>query len=606
MRNLDTSINPARWRGLATSKDDTPYGLDSPTKRRLRNENHSLKHSHSSSDLTLVSHDQAKNPTSIEISSARDGQSPGRPTRPRPRRRSTILWSTASPRARQQKLEDLAVHRLADTWFTLHPSHDRSPDPFYISEVMEHSMNPDFAFFDLENIGLSVSRADECMLKVWAKDGRSDAYRLLVELTVNLRSLQFVGKSLEHFHHPLPQNSILFHLEDGIYTSFTDLPAKAHEEEPLRNADTVPTATGSSFDALMQLANLEECIQDALTVRSQIEDEVNTLLSQPRALTSIETTVAIERDEVSATRSAFISLRKQIVALRKRNNELKEGLQGRVTARTFSSKDSHQVQETQKQYRKLISEQVEDIKTMSEASHGQIRRIGETLLTIFPIDAVKNKALQFAIRGIFLPNSTFDDTNRDEIAAALGFTAQLVHLLSLYLSTPLPYPIDGNASNPFIEDPISMSLAQRRYPLHPTNIAYKFEYAVFLLNKDIEFLMNKASLRVLDIRHTLPNLKYLLYVLTAGAGELPARKAGGVRGLLGGRITPSISRRGSEDSVRGHKEFFRTGSLDLRRNGNISPVPSSKEKAGETMEPLHSPPRAPGFAHRQSGLRDNG
>ena len=69
----------------------------------------------------------------------------------------------------------------------------------------------------------------------------------------------------------------------------------------------------------------------------------------------------------------------------------------------------------------------------------------------------------------------------------LVFTARLVYQLSLYLSAPLPYPIDANASESSIRDPISMSLAQRKYPLQPTSVVYKFDYGVFLLNKDIEF-----------------------------------------------------------------------------------------------------------------------
>ena len=34
---------------------------------------------------------------------------------------------------------------------------------------------------------------------------------------------------------------------------------------------------------------------------------------------------------------------------------------------------------------------------------------------------------------------------------------------------------------------------------------------------------------MVDQRHTLPNLKYLLTVLTAGKGEVPVRKKGGAR-----------------------------------------------------------------------------
>ena len=41
---------------------------------------------------------------------------------------------------------------------------------------------------------------------------------------------------------------------------------------------------------------------------------------------------------------------------------------------------------------------------------------------------------------------------------------------------------------------------------------------------------------MVDQRHTLPNLKYLLTVLTAGKGEMPVRKRGGARVLENGGI----------------------------------------------------------------------
>lgn len=69
---------------------------------------------------------------------------------------------------------------------------------------------------------------------------------------------------------------------------------------------------------------------------------------------------------------------------------------------------------------------------------------------------------------------------------------------------------------------------------------YRFEYGVFLLNKNIELvwvftlillyimidgdlsmafqLMSDRNLRALDMRHTLPNLKNLLLTLTDGEG----------------------------------------------------------------------------------------
>ena len=63
--------------------------------------------------------------------------------------------------------------------------------------------------------------------------------------------------------------------------------------------------------------------------------------------------------------------------------------------------------------------------------------------------------------------------------------------------------------------------------------------------------MSRQGLRMVDQRHTLPNLKYLLYVLTAGKGELPARKVGGIRGLGGSSRASSFEERrdSSADSM---------------------------------------------------------
>jgi hypothetical protein len=72
------------------------------------------------------------------------------------------------------------------------------------------------------------------------------------------------------------------------------------------------------------------------------------------------------------------------------------------------------------------------------------------------------------------------------------------------------------------------SLAARTFPLYQKGaVTYRFEYGVFLMNSDIELLMSRQGSRMVDLRHTLPNLKYLLTVLTTGKGELPVRKRTG-------------------------------------------------------------------------------
>jgi len=87
----------------------------------------------------------------------------------------------------------------------------------------------------------------------------------------------------------------------------------------------------------------------------------------------------------------------------------------------------------------------------------------------------------------------------------------------VYMGKGLVYPITYIGSRSLIRDNISAMVGPRMFPLFSKGVdTYRFEYAVFLLNKDIEMLMADRDLRALDMRHTLPNLKNLLLTLTDG------------------------------------------------------------------------------------------
>ena len=182
---------------------------------------------------------------------------------------------------------------------------------------------------------------------------------------------------------------------------------------------------------------------------------------------------------------------------------------------------------------------------------GQVRRISEDLSQIYPTEPIPQKTLSFTICDLPLPNATSPSVDSITTAAALGYVAYVTHLLSMYLSAPLPYPITPFGSNSTIYDPISTSLhstAARTFPLYQKGaVAYRFEYGVFLLNTDIELLMSKQGIKVVDLRHTLPNLKYLLTVLTEGKGELPGRKEGRLGVSASSPVTESEEKASEED-----------------------------------------------------------
>jgi hypothetical protein len=553
LRNL--TLTPAHQRSRTRTIDDDaiPSTLKSPTKSLALRESRGLGHSRSSSDLK-----SSKNTSERSNGHATPTTPPKKPQRPNMgkslRRRSTMDWTGASPLARQKKLEDMVAGRMADTFFSLHV--EGQEDPVYISEVVDKAMNPNFRFFDLGSCGPGVTRLDGMTLKVWAKTEAATEWQYLIHLTVQLRALQFIGKTLGTFRHPLPQNCILFHMTDGIYTSFTDLPVK----EKIRSDIMAPpkehpdgrVLKTSSYDALMRLSTLDDCIQDALTTRDRLAEEIESILEQNREGFSTIEQVPEAQDRLKTVEAAVASEKRRVESIRRRRDELKDNIQyrkdmmkaGRDLEESIS-KDLVEQREHHAQTKELISQTEED-------TAGQRRRICEDLQKIFPIDPVSGKSLAFSIRGLPLPNTEFDDAKEDVTAAALGYVAQLVSLLSPYLSVPLPYPVNPHGSTSTIDDPLAINENPqnnlRTYPLFMKGVVrYRFEYGVFLLNKNIEILSNSLGLKPIDIRHTLPNLKYLLFVATAGKGELPARKAGGIRGLL--RQDGLLSRKGSIDST---------------------------------------------------------
>ena len=83
---------------------------------------------------------------------------------------------------------------MADVWFSLHV--EDVEEPIYVSEVIERTMNPSFQFFDLKTYGAYITRRDELVIKIWAHNQTANDYQLLLEISVNLRSLCFISKTV--------------------------------------------------------------------------------------------------------------------------------------------------------------------------------------------------------------------------------------------------------------------------------------------------------------------------------------------------------------------------------------------------------------------------
>ncbi|OTB05168.1 hypothetical protein M426DRAFT_320223 [Hypoxylon sp. CI-4A] len=446
------------------------------------------------------------------------------PTRGSARRRSTTL-ANVSPVTRQKQLEYTVEGRAADVFFSLH-CHEEE-EPVYISETGERAINFNFRFFDLSQAGPTVTRKSKFIIKIWAK--RQLTWSLLLTEQVDLRSLNYLG-TLRNRH--FPPNCLVFHLLDGIYC--LDLASKRPEP---KQAPTLPT---SSHNALMKLSNLDNSIQDALATREALTAQINSILDRtpPDALPQAQESATLASKYVTSQTRA-------VRAAQARRADLQASIEARRAAIQEGQKAQAKAAEDVKHARSKLPASISLLSAARESIHGQRRRICEDLARIFPITpSPSGAALAFQICGVSLPNTDYDPTSssstEDSLSAGLGYVAQLAHALQFYLSVPLPYTVTPFGSRSSVRDDISLLPdSQREFPLFLRGGAtaqYRFDYGWFLLNKDIEALCVAAGLKVVDIRHTLPNLKYLLYVCSAGRDEVPERKRGGVRGLWAGRL----------------------------------------------------------------------
>ncbi|KAK4553947.1 hypothetical protein LTR86_009123 [Recurvomyces mirabilis] len=621
LRNLSLAPpSPLRRRGKTIDDDAVPQSLTSPAKLVALREQRTLEHSRSSSDLRgnslkavaedALTFDQDRDDNALDVSNGspksktRPNGAPRTPQRPvlsKMRRRSTLEWANATPQRRQERLENVTSDRMADVFFSVHV--DGITEPVYVSETIERTMNPTFRHIDWSLCGPGITRMDHLTLRFWIKRAKTQTWKQLLEFAISLPSLQYLGKSLDQLHYALPENAVVFHLTDGVYTSFPSLssyvPPPTGPPARSTSARTLPTA---SFDALLRLSKLDDSIQDALVTRDKIAADLEALLKTNQTALTDRDRVPEAQDRLKTIDYAKKTVEKQLVKARKQQDEKRASLQSRrdLMASDLSHRKK-QVEETDTARPELPLLR-DDHKIKQTAIRSQRRRICSDLSAIYPITphpSQQNHPLAFTIRSLNLPDAndldtttTITSTNPATISAALGHTSHLIHLLSFYLRLPLPYPLHPHSSTTTITDPLSLlkttssttknyttQSSLRTYPLFPQGVPrFRFDYAVFLLGKDIQILVEEGfGGRVVDVRQMLPNLGYLFFVATAGEGEVVARKAGGVKGLLGmkGERRGSAGSGGSRWSGNGGVE----GKEEVKGKGEATAVESLRRSA---------------------------
>ncbi|KAK0446428.1 UV radiation resistance protein and autophagy-related subunit 14-domain-containing protein [Desarmillaria tabescens] len=326
------------------------------------------------------------------------------------------------------------------------------------------------------------------------------------------------------------------HIED-IFS--TETPVNAVVSTPKRyrrgtrrksqlSEDYVQTA---SWRDLFKLVTLQACIHDTYSSLDEVARSIDKFMED-------DVTFKLRRrvDECEARLEELQSNFQHLQTLRQQREWEIKSRRDRLRQRRETLELARKQLLEGSDHLDSISQSVIEERSRFDVLQNQIKPTRTTLLStlswIFPIELRSPPDLLYTVLDVPLPIPfsssdpgpplfliSHNDVNEDSVATALGYAAQLVQFIAVYLGKGLVYPVTFVGSRSLIRDGISAMVGPRMFPLFSKGVdTYRFEYGVFLLNKDIELLMSDYDLRALDMRHTLPNLKNLLLTLTNGEG----------------------------------------------------------------------------------------
>ncbi|KAF9105516.1 hypothetical protein BGX29_012092 [Mortierella sp. GBA35] len=407
-----------------------------------------------------------------------------------------------------------SVPILLNTYFTLHdPTNDKV---IYTSDIVTSCNNPQYS--PLEEHGFSdpsKRRNSSVIVRIWAGYRDSD-YFLLLEWRVELCCLRYIGKELRDLPSGLPNNMILFGFENGYYTASDEDDATDHpHSQSLEPVATIPGAGVSrsyTYETVMRLNNLHECIADTKKSRDEIKHSIESAMNKENA------PMILQKRRGELTERLWHLQRQVGHELNVLEEGRAEALRREHAARRKALADARERGQTQEMY---LEENMNNLAKNKESLFHVLKEYSAkrteliaTLFTIFPITESEGDPNLLMICKVPLPNSVYNGMDEDAVSIALGFACQLVAMLAHYLNVPLRYPLTPMGSRAFVIDPVSLLVGPKEFPLYGKGQdRNRFEYGVFLLNKDVEQLMNSQGLQFMDLRQTLPNIRYLMETL---------------------------------------------------------------------------------------------
>ncbi|RUS89951.1 hypothetical protein EGW08_002303 [Elysia chlorotica] len=408
-------------------------------------------------------------------------------------------------------------------YFTLHK--DGKGKALYRSEKITGSLNPTWQSFDLTKCDLDVDLTTRyVVVRIWISHG-GDAAKVKIEADVHLSGLVFFADKLQVAGVNHQANTLLFGMFAGYFIHFNKAVTNSQLSDWLLDK-AVPSASrpaativdqgllrpSYNTNSLSRIHTVQRAIKQTHAsvrrIHSQLEDKI---------LSSSEHSERLSNREVLLMKVR--QLRHELLwqtQKRQSEQEALESFKALQDAKLLDIKEKKErlqnlCKETKENRSMHIQSKEMLVKENAQVLFRRKQIISEMVNLIYPI--TEDQKENFYICKVKLPNAeNYQGQDETRLSVALGFTCHLVQMVSHFMDMPLRYPMVHRGSRSVIIDHIHSKLLEkdRDFPLYGKGKEkFQYNYAVFLLNKNISQLRFYCGLGTNDLRQTLPNLKSL-------------------------------------------------------------------------------------------------
>ena len=397
--------------------------------------------------------------------------------------------------------------------------------------------------------GAERGAARAVILRLWVRQNPAGTSQSLLVWGVNFSGLVCLGDSSSSaaWTAPLQPDTFVFKLHHHHFVPRESLlcagPAGRFLEVPFIPTDSCKLSYSRA--GLVRLAALLRSQHQAEADNGRVKDEIRRRMdsSPAAAAASASLTASIRqqifsvRPKLASTKAAELSLAVSLENLRWRlelRREERDRLRAAVAAKRVGHAQVEQEVEEggsrlMRNYhalakdREKLSVWLQSFQEFKETNRKaaaalKVRRtqLISQLGEIFPIH--DESSAQPTICHVVVPASeSMKDRDETDLAVGLGWTCHLTVMVASLLHVPLRYPATPAGSRSSLSDlALARTDRERQFPLHPRGAdRARFEYAVYLLSKNIAQLRWHCSLHTADLRPCLANLAGLLSACAA-------------------------------------------------------------------------------------------